>query len=246
MIIFLVLAFLFWMGCTIGWCIELFFRRFVSNRKLKIWVNPGFLVGPYLPLYGFGLCILFLLARLESVLPSKLALFAMMAVAMTLIEYIAGVIFIKGMHVKLWDYSDRKFNIQGIICPLFSFFWAVLGALYYFAIDPYILDALYWFADNLAFSFIVGIFYGVFSIDVVYSMQLVTKVKKYADEKQVIIKYELLRQQIREKAREQKEKIPFFIYFRNAGQMREHIARYVELDLAFKGFDIPGINKDDK
>ena len=28
-----------------------FFRRFFSIRK---WINPGFLNGPYLPMYGFG------------------------------------------------------------------------------------------------------------------------------------------------------------------------------------------------
>ena len=31
-----------------------------------------------------------------------------MALSVTLIEYFAGLIFIKGMHVKLWDYSDEK------------------------------------------------------------------------------------------------------------------------------------------
>ena len=46
-----------------------------------------------------------------------------MALSGTLIEYFAGLIFIKGMHVKLWDNSDEKFNIQGIICPKFTFFW---------------------------------------------------------------------------------------------------------------------------
>ena len=53
-----------------------------------------------------------------------------------LIEYFAGLIFIKGMHVKLWDYSDEKFNIQGIICPKFTFFWYLLSAIYYFLIHP--------------------------------------------------------------------------------------------------------------
>ncbi|MGN0035225.1 MAG: hypothetical protein ACI364_05820 [Coriobacteriales bacterium] len=33
---------------------ELFFRRFISsNNPQRKWINPGFLAGPYLPLYGF-------------------------------------------------------------------------------------------------------------------------------------------------------------------------------------------------
>ena len=225
---------MFCVGCICGWVLELFFRRFVSNRALKIWINPGFLIGPYLPLYGFGLCILYLMAKLEAFITSKILLFCLMAVFMTLLEYIAGVIFIKGLHVKLWDYSDRKFNVQGIICPLFSFFWAILGAVYYFLIHPYILDALAWLSQNLAFSFFIGMFYGVFCIDVVYSLQLLTKIRKFAEEKKIVIKYELLKQEIRKRAQEQREKLPFFIVVRSPAQMREHLLKYIELEMAFR------------
>ena len=81
-----------------------------------------------------------------------------MAIAMTVIELIAGEIFIVKMHVKLWDYTGNKFNYKGIICPLYSLIWAALGAVYYFFIHPYILDALNWLANNLAFSFFIGFF----------------------------------------------------------------------------------------
>ena len=52
----LIFAFLFFIGSCLGWCMEVFFRRFFSraNPERK-WINPGFLAGPYLPLYGFGL-----------------------------------------------------------------------------------------------------------------------------------------------------------------------------------------------
>ena len=50
--IFLKLAFLFFIGSLIGWVIELIFRKYfaVENKEHK-WINPGFCVGPYLPLY---------------------------------------------------------------------------------------------------------------------------------------------------------------------------------------------------
>ena len=74
-------------------------------------------------------------------------LFVVMALAITALEYVAGLIFIRGMKIKLWDYSDRWGNIQGIICPLFTFFWMVLSAVYYFLIHPHILNALHWLAE---------------------------------------------------------------------------------------------------
>ena len=141
--LFLTLAFLFFIGSVFGWVLELFFRRFISaaNPERK-WINPGFCTGPYLPLYGSGLCILFLIASLENKtlvadpIGEKVLLFVWMAVCMTAIEYVAGLLMIQVAHVRLWDYSNEWGNIQGIICPKFSFFWAVLGAAYYFLIHP--------------------------------------------------------------------------------------------------------------
>ena len=121
--IFLTLADLFFIGSLCGWVIELLFRNIVHHSKK--WINPGFCTGPYIPLYGFGLCILFLLAQAESLhliaspFWNKAMLFCFMAIAMTAIEYIAGIICLKYFKVRLWDYSKMWGNIQGIICPTF-------------------------------------------------------------------------------------------------------------------------------
>ena len=143
--VFLTLACLFFIGSVTGWVIELLFRNIVHHNKK--WVNPGFCTGPYLPIYGFGLCTLYLLANLEQYgwitdpVWNKIVLFIAMAIGMTLIEYIAGLFCLKYFKVMLWDYSNLWGNIQGLICPLFSFFWALLGAVYYFFVHPYVLGS---------------------------------------------------------------------------------------------------------
>ena len=136
------------------------------------------------------------------------------------------------MKVKLWDYTNEKFNLQGIICLRFSVYWAILGAVYYFLIHPHILHALEWFSNNLAFSFVVGMFYGVFFVDLAYSLQLVAKVRAFAKEHEVLIRYEMLRQQIRDNAEERKEKIHWFFSLKSAVSLREHLSRYLELERA--------------
>lgn len=96
-------------------------------------VNPGFLTGPYLPLYGFGLWGMYEVSRLIELMMTGiiyvdlLIIFVVMAVVMTVIEYIAGLIFVKGMNVKLWDYTDEKLNIQGVICIKFTAIWGALA-----------------------------------------------------------------------------------------------------------------------
>ena len=232
---FLVLAFIFFVGSLAGWGLEVVFRKFFSGSNPEHrWINPGFLVGPYLPLYGFGLCTLYLLAGLEqySVVSdpfwNKALLFLVMAIAMTVIEYIAGEIFILGMHVKLWDYSGLWGNVKGIICPLFSFFWAVLGAVYYFLIHPYVLDSLRWLSENLAFSFVVGFFYGLFLVDLCYSLQLGAKVRKFAREYDVIVKYDQLRERLRKEREKRIQKRRFFITLYTEGPLTEQMKRLRE------------------
>ena len=96
---FLTLAYLFFIGSVSGWVLELFFRKFfsASNPEHK-WINPGFCTGPYLPIYGFGLCTLYLLALLggktglDGSIQGRALLFLGMAISMTLIEYIGGLL----------------------------------------------------------------------------------------------------------------------------------------------------------
>ena len=226
----LVLAYLFFIGSVLCWVLELFFRKFFSgsNPEHK-WINPGFCVGPYLPLYGSGLCILYLLAMagtvngLEESNVGRALLFVGMAVSMTLIEYIAGLISVKIFKVRLWDYSKCWGNIQGLICPLFSFFWAVLGAVYYFFVHPHILNALAWLSRNLAFSFVIGFFFGVFTIDVVYSANIVARLKRFADENGVIVRYEDLKAQIRSARERASQRVYFFLAFQTDRPLAEHL-----------------------
>ena len=212
----LVLTFLFFAGSIIGWGIELFWRRFFSkNNPEKKWINPGFLTGPYLPLYGLSLCLLFALSFIdvsfvESKWLQKLLLFILMAFAITAMEFIAGLIFIKGMKIKLWDYSKNWLNIQGIICPQYSFYWVILSGAYYFLVHPRILEWLYWFTNHLSFSFVVGFFYGVFTIDLCYTFQISTKIREYAKENKLEIRYENLKESVRKRNEEFEERKRFF------------------------------------
>lgn len=232
--LFLELAFLFFIGSTFGWVLEVLFRRFVSkaNPERK-WINPGFCTGPYLPLYGVGLCILYLIAGLEKwswiedPLWNKVVLFLSMAVCMTLIEYIAGILALKIAKVRLWDYRKEWGSLQGIICPKFSLIWAVLGAVYYFLIHPQILNALQWLSQNLTFSFVIGVFFGVFILDAAHSIQLVAKLKRFAEENDIVIRYESLKASIRAQYDKTKRKYNFFRPFHTERPLPEQLKEFL-------------------
>lgn len=215
----LVLAFLFYIGSTFGWFLELFYRRFKRSNTEHKWVNPGFLQGPYVPLYGFGLDVLFALSLLTGYLPAMsksvevIVIFVVSSILMTLLELIAGEIFILGFKVQLWDYSKCRGNFKGIICPSFSIAWGALGTLYYYLINPFIIDAIIWLSKNLVFSFVIGMFFGVFLVDFAYTIRLATRIRILAHKSDIIVKYEEFKEKVRDKEAEIRGKRHFLMSF---------------------------------
>ena len=150
-----------------------------------------------------------------------------MGLLMTLIEFIGGLIAIKN-NVKLWDYSDRWGNYKGIICPLFSAIWTAIGALYYFVLAPYVINALEWYSQNLYFSYFVGIFSGVIVIDLFYSTGIYLKIQKYAKENDIIVKYEQFKLSIKELQQKNREKYSFINPFKQTKALKEYLEEYKE------------------
>lgn len=233
--LFVTLAFLFFIGSVSGWVMELVFRKFFSetNPEHK-WINPGFCMGPYLPIYGCGLCVLYLIASteiyigIENAFLRKGLLFAAMAFSMTAIEYIGGTAILKHSNVRLWDYSNEWGNINGVICPKFSVIWGILGAVYYFAVHPYILEAVSRFYRDFILSFFAGMFFGVFILDMIHSAQIVDKLKKYSEENNVILRYENIKASIKKHHGETKQKYNFFLPFKSDKPISEFLREQLD------------------
>ena len=107
--------FIFMIMSLIGFILELIYRSFVSRKFIK----PGFMQGPSLPVYGFGGLILSLISNIK-ILPNYylniLILSFIAGILLTGIEYLGGIIMLKLFKIKLWDYSQTKLNINGLIC----------------------------------------------------------------------------------------------------------------------------------
>ena len=197
---------LFVIGSLLGWLIELFFRRFVSQKK---WMNPGFLTGPYLPIYGFGVTVLYGVSNIplgiESQVWDIVVRVVIIGFGMTFIEFIAGLIFIKGFKIKLWDYSNRKGNIMGIICPSFSLIWLAVGSLYYFLLNPILVQGISWISENLIYTYFVGAVIGAILVDFSYSVHLATKLKEFKELQD--LRFEEFKKEFKKRVNELKSKI---------------------------------------
>jgi len=139
---------LFFVYSVIGWIIEFIYRWRNSGTP----VNPGFLRGPWLPLYGTGAVLIIALYSAMSHLHPALRGLAYLAV-LTLVEYAAGVLLLRFFGRRCWDYSDEPLNFQGLICPGFSLYWVILAFVFEKTRYPLSL----WFLHALEPSVLAGI-----------------------------------------------------------------------------------------
>lgn len=168
---------IFSFGTILGWGVEVVWRRFFGLAKR--WINPGFLSGPWLPLYGFGSVFLYLICLSE---PPLYILAPAFLIILTVLEYLAGIIFIGYFKIKLWDYSGNRGNIKGLICPLYSLLWMCLGVFFYLVLYPRLNFMVETLSRHLELSFFIGIYGGLFAADLWHSFNIAARIKTFVNE----------------------------------------------------------------
>lgn len=114
-----------------GWILEVLYHA-ITKGKI---INRGFLNGPVCPIYGFGAVGVLMLSNgidalstqvndMTSSLNNLTLFFGGMIIA-TLIELFGGWLLDKLFHTRWWNYSERRFNLHGYICPEFSILWGL-------------------------------------------------------------------------------------------------------------------------
>lgn len=146
----------------IGWVLESLYKS-ILQKKL---VNSGFLAGPFCPIYGYGALIMYL--SLKDVTSNIFILFIYGMVALSVFEYIVGLFLELVFKTKYWDYSNNKFNIDGRVCLLNSFYWGILGIIFMKFIHPGV-EALVDKIPDLYVYIIVGVGFVYFVIDTITS-----------------------------------------------------------------------------
>lgn len=133
--------------CFIGWIYEVIWEAAIGNG----FVNRGFLFGPYLPIYGFGVLTLYFILRnlmkrkiliLGKINVTPVLVFlAILAIASS-IEYFASWVMELLFHKRWWDYSYDFLNINGRISLRNSSILAAGAMVLLYGIHP-ILDKYY-------------------------------------------------------------------------------------------------------
>ena len=125
----------FFVYALLGWVHEVLYSLLVA-RRLR---NPGFLTGPILPIYGIGAVAIVLVA---PYIENPFLVFVSSAVIATVIEYVGHLLLELLFRIRLWDYSGRRFNLQGRVCLENSLGFGMLALLVVYIVQPLIGRAI--------------------------------------------------------------------------------------------------------
>lgn len=129
---------LFMIYSILGWVMESV--KMIFNKQIKHFVNRGFLTGPYLPIYGTGVvAISLILGKYQDDIP---ALFWLSMITCGFIEYSTSYVMEKLFNARWWDYSARKFNINGRICLETLIPFGIAGVITVCFTNPFFVNLL--------------------------------------------------------------------------------------------------------
>lgn len=152
----------------IGWIIEIINELITEKR----YVNRGFLIGPYCPIYGCGVILMILL--LNRYLNDPVVLFIMAVIICSILEYFTSYIMEKIFKARWWDYTERKFNINGRICLETMVPFGIGGLIIMYFVNPFITGVLN-MIPTVLLKLISIILFVVFLVDNLISFKIIFK-----------------------------------------------------------------------
>ncbi len=127
---------LFYLYSFFGWCLEVVYAA-IGRKEF---VNRGLLNGMLCPVYGVSM--VFMLVFMDSLREEWFYLFLGCMVVGTVTELLTGLLLEKVFHLRLWNYSGKKFQAGGYICLAAAMVWGGLGILVIKFINPLLMAVL--------------------------------------------------------------------------------------------------------
>ena len=172
-----ILILLFFTYAILGWCLEVT-CKLVEKGKF---INRGFLIGPYCPIYGCGALIMTIV--LIKYLNDPITLFIMIILSCSILEYLTSYILEKIFHTRWWDYSKRKFNINGRICLETMIPFGIFGLLILYKINPFFFSMYEKIPNNILYTLTI-ILTIIYLIDNIISYKIIKEIQEVSKKTQ--------------------------------------------------------------
>lgn len=162
---------LFIIYSVLGWIVETLTCSLLQKKWVK---DRGFLMGPYCPIYGTGaLAMILFLSQYKHDL---LTFFILAIVYASIIEYFVSYLLEKLFKARWWDYTDKKFNVNGRICLSNCVLFGFMGILVVYFVQPFLFNLLSYIPKPyfIAVALVIFVF---FLIDIIISFSIISKLK---------------------------------------------------------------------
>lgn len=157
------LILLFFVFSAAGWGWEVTYHLVEDH----MFVNRGFLQGPWLPIYGTGGVLILML--LKKYFDRPVLLFFMIMGVCGVVEYTIGWMLEAVFHEKWWDYSEYVLQIQGRVCLIGLLIFGLGGLVFVYGIAPW-MDRKINHMKCHTQKLLCGILIVLFAVDIVYSI----------------------------------------------------------------------------
>ncbi len=165
---------LFFVSAVLGWMMEVTAKLIQFHR----FINRGFLIGPYCPIYGVGsVLITALLSRYSK---DPVTVFIMAMVVCGTLEYLTSYLMEKLFHARWWDYSQRRFNLNGRVCANTLIPFGLLGLLMIYLVKPF-LFGLFSQLSQTALDVTCGLLAAIMLTDATISACILGKIRHTAE-----------------------------------------------------------------
>ena len=122
---------------VIGWTIDTAHRSYQAGR----FARGGFSRFPFSPIYGFGALLAIAMAPFLRQWPLWAEGLAYVLV-MGAYEYASGVIVVRTLRRRLWDYTGEFMAINGHTSPVYALIWGLLSLFLVHIMHPFLLRSL--------------------------------------------------------------------------------------------------------
>ena len=153
-----------------GWFLEVICKLF----EFKRFVNRGFLIGPICPIYGYGVLLIIILIGNST--NDILAVFLKSILVCSILEYFTSYFMEKLFKARWWDYSRRKFNINGRICLETMLPFGILGTTVVYVIHPIITKFVDIFSNQTIMIVSIVLFI-IYLTDNIISFNVMSRIK---------------------------------------------------------------------
>lgn len=134
-------------------------------------------MGPWCPIYGFGAVFISLLLSRHAEDP--LAVFGLAILICGILEYSASYMLEKIFHARWWDYSTKKFNLNGRVCAGTLLPFGLLGLLLVYAITPVMFSCFDLLSETMIQIICLSLSL-LFLVDITISTTTLVKIRVHA------------------------------------------------------------------